>query len=283
MFCNKCGHQFEGNFCPKCGAVSKTAVAQEKENPTAFNPVQDEDNPYNVYYNQPVSYSQPQQPQANQPHYEPQFYYQPPRPEPQPQPQPVATPPQNPYQHPYYQNPPYYPPKKEMTTSKIVLIVLVSVLGFFLLMTGCVSCMLAYDEAYLNNYSEDYQIDNQTLYAAETARGENFSYFISDYSTVEKYNGKKPRDGYEFLKVSVEITNISDEIQELYYDISCYEDATLCKKIDSDEEYYEYETLLPDKKYIAEAVFEVPVDANNRSITIVDDYYSEETFTFLLD
>lgn len=290
MYCNKCGYRFEGNFCPKCGAVSKTAVTQEKETTTGFNQIQDEDNPYNAYYSQPASYGQSTQSQVNSTYYEPHPDYQPPRPEPQPQPQAVATPPQNQYQQPNYATPPYYPPhppKKEMSTGNIVLIVLLSVLGFFLLQTalpiGCLGCMIAYEDAYLNDYTEDYQIDNQTLSAVETAYGDCFSYFISDFSKTEKYNGKKAPEGYEYLNVSIDITNTSEQNQEIYFVASCYNSATYCKKIYSEEMDFEYEILHKGKEVTVNYVFEVPVDSNNLSITITDDYYDGETFTFLLD
>jgi uncharacterized membrane protein YvbJ len=42
VFCNKCGNQFEGNFCDKCGAPAKNSSGINTQQPNTYNqaPVQ---------------------------------------------------------------------------------------------------------------------------------------------------------------------------------------------------------------------------------------------------
>ena len=37
MYCNNCGRQFEGNFCPNCGSSAQNAYSAQPQTQTRFN------------------------------------------------------------------------------------------------------------------------------------------------------------------------------------------------------------------------------------------------------
>ena len=37
MYCNKCGRQFEGNFCPNCGSSAQNTYSTQPQVQTGFN------------------------------------------------------------------------------------------------------------------------------------------------------------------------------------------------------------------------------------------------------
>lgn len=300
MFCNKCGHQFEGNYCPKCGAKSKTAPADVVENTTVVTQVETEENPFDIYYNEPVDNASTNQP-VEQDTYEPQFGYQPPMEDVQADNQPEFTDNtvpqwQQPYQNnqptpPYQQQPPkqqpiYYPPhppqppKKPLTWWQTLLIVLVAILGYGIisgiLPIACVCSMIACDEAYLYDYSPSTTID-EVCFPNQPVNSEYFSYTLTDATYIDEYAGSKPKEGYRFLEVKIESYNISKNSQWVDYELSCYIGDVMYDKVVADNYYYSSGELLPDKTYVDTCVFEIPENAETINLYL-DDYYKNIKF-----
>ena len=288
MFCNKCGFQFEGNFCPKCGAVAKGVPVQETE-PKNTNTTQvDTDvNPYDVYYNQPTYYTPPQPQSAvnqgantetqeqnvnvgNSVRQSAEPYYQQ-------------------VQQPVYQTPPpyYQQPRKEnksLTWWQITLIVIACffLYGFssFIIPASCTCSMIACDEAFINEIDKLEEIENRkSAFVGETVNSECFSYTVTDAKYIEEYENKKPKDGHRFVEVTIKAVNTSDVSEWLEYEVHCYANNNLYVEA-NDEYYYDFGNLLPMKSCTNTVVYEVP---ENASVEIYLDDYSSNIIFMLND
>jgi len=265
MFCNKCGHQFEGNFCPKCGAKAKTPL-EVPVNTTGNFDEDKNDNPYDVYYKE----------QPNQAPYEPQYGYQPQKQEAEkssnvpPQPQ-YPQPPYKPYHPPYYQ---VQPPKdKSIKWWQILLIILAVLLSLIMISGSCVGTMFAYDDMYLSDY-DPYadRPESKSGFIGDTINSEYFSYSVTDAKYINKFNDTKPKEGYRFLEVTVKAVNTSNIEEYLVYDLHCYADNIQYNSTE-DEYSFDFGNLLPTKTSLKTVVFEIPESADSIELNL-NDYYT---------
>lgn len=273
MFCNKCGYQFDGSFCPKCGAKAK--ISPETPVNTTNLSEEKSENPYDVYYTEQSQNTQSQNT------YEPQFGYQMP-------PQETGTAPQPP-QHPYHQ--PYHPPytncpnckdnSKSLKWWQILLIVLAAILGYGLisgvLPIACVGCaVLTCEETYLDDYSSANV--SGIYHEGETAVSDSLSYTITNVEYLDEYVGITPaRKDYKFLKIEVKSVNTSQHSEYISYDLSCYVGENMCNEIMPDNYYFSSGELMPGKNYTETRVFAIPEDADEINIYL-DDYYNVINF-----
>lgn len=232
--CKNCGKEFEGNFCPQCGA--QTTYEPE----TVQQPVVEE-NPYSKAYSEPVE--QPQSANYQQPQYiPPQYYYQPQ------------------YQYPQ-------PPRKGMTAGKIVGIIFAIVAGIIVLDVayfGSIFSMIAC----VDTLGEETH-DLGKINAGDTIKSDIFTYSFSRPEFDDKYGKKKGNEGYTLMSVDVEVTNISSEEQNSDLSASCYADEYLCYELPSDE--FRSGDIAPGMKFKARLEYKVPADAESVTLKVSDD------------
>jgi hypothetical protein len=274
MFCNKCGHQFDGHFCPKCGAKAKNAP-ETIENTNA---VSEENNPFNVYYQETESkpsasaFEAQPQPTEQKDNYTQSVNTQPP----------VQS---SPYQTP----PPYYAPQPAksnvLTWWQITLIVIAAIIGTGLVTQvipiACLGCaFVACEESCVEDITSSTTID-EIVYPGQVALSDDFSYVLTQANVIEKYANKTSWDGYKLIEVTIKVENTSNHSQYTDYDLSCYVGNTLYNEVIDDGAYYSQGELLPGKNYMDTRVFEVPYDAT--SIELLLNEWEAKTIKFIIE
>ena len=235
MKCYNCNHDFEGNFCPKCGIPAVNTPLNET--------------PYEQSYSQTDNYQPAADYQQNAGYQQTQNY--------QPQP----------YQQGYVQPQQYVPqvPKKGMSTGgKIAALVISITVGVILYYCaigfGCVMCMDSFVEM-LDNIDSSYNDLNDTSYhgiGSSVSLGDlNYRLASADYS--DTYGDKKVADGKQFVTINIEVENTASRIREneVYYNL--YSDDSMVHEIDSTfPDDFGHITLPPGKKGNYKIVYEIP-------------------------
>lgn len=235
--CKNCGKEFEGNFCPQCGAQT-TYEPEPVQQPVA------EENPYSKAYSEPVEQPRP-------------AYYQ----------QPQNIPPQQYYQPQYlpqYQYP--QPPKSGMTAGKIVGIIFAVVAGIIVLNVAYFGTAFSLIACTDNILEETHDLGK--INVGDTIKSDIFAYSFSKPEFDDKYGEKDGNEGYTLMSVDVEVTNISSEEQYSDLYVSCYADDYLCYDLTSDNYYTEIDA---GKKFKTLLQYKVPVDAESITLKVSDD------------
>ncbi len=258
MKCYNCGSDFEGNFCPRCGARAKSTSAQE--------------NPYEHNYTQVNNY------QPADDHQPPTDYRQTQNCQPQ------ETCPQN-YVQPL-QYVPQVPANQGMSGGKIAALIISILFGVILIFCaipfGCIMCLSGIE----NRYSDSH-IDSSYYGMGSSVNAGNFVYSLTSAEYSNTYNGKKADDGKQFVTVNIEVRNTSDELfsNTVYYTL--YDNNYLTNEIDTTFPEYDSITLPPGKIGSFKIVYEISKQPESLELFMEteedDEPYGEYKFTFTID
>lgn len=234
MICKNCFNEYTGNFCPKCGAK---AEAVPDTNVTEQNPYSNAYEEYEQNYSA-YDYNQPE-PQEN-------TQYNPPQP------------PKVPMYQPQYYN--YNPQIPKKSSGPKVLSIIALVLSACAFIISCASISNTDSES--SYYDYDVIADDTENWVGEKVTSGNFEITATDSNTSDTYEGKKAKDGYEFLTVSFNVKNISDETDYFDCELNCYADKKYCKEVTTvSNDGYTYSKLPKGNTLEFDVVFEVPKDA----------------------
>lgn len=250
MKCYNCNNEFEGNFCPKCGIpANKTPV---------------EENPYEQYYAQqnnlqsPVNYQQTQN-----------------------------------YQQPYHQGRvqplqyvPQVPQNQGMSGGKIAALVISIVLGviliFFAMPFGCIMCIDALDSAYNQSL-----VDTSYYGIGNRVTAGKFVYRLTSAEYIDNYDGKKAGDDMQYIKLNIEVENISNEFFANTVDLTLYADDHMAFEVYNPLFDDEMISLPQGKTGSFQFVYRIPKDADILELLVEaeDDYepYGEYRFSYTID
>lgn len=292
--CKNCGHEFEtGNFCPRCG----TKVTQEETVPEYIPESQPVEavqiEPQTEYEPEPAPQSvyevNPYEQNYAQPTYEQPLE----QPEQQPDPQTIEQPVQQQYQQPQYQQqyaqplqqPPYQygqyayqaPPQKGMTAGKIVALVASIVVGVALVIYGPFgfwACSMA-GEGDISNPPKT--IDTTPYTSDSSARLGDLEVTVSDISFSQTFDGKKAKEGKEYLSLTANLKNVGKEDVTTYdIDFELIADNISCKEYTSEDEedFYNNGTLSQGTIEQNDLTYIVPKNAE--TITLKVTGYEDE-------
>ncbi len=276
MKCTECGYVYVGNFCPRCGAkADKKCAPKEYGAPVNIMNHQTEKKPdYNSYY----------QPEENK------------KTEVKPEPKPArynnnaqAVPPRDFYYPPKPVYPPAYavpqPPKKEMSTGKIVALVLSITLGAALLLSalpfGIMIGFMGAEQAGENSIRHADKAKPAYKTTAKVKQGD-FEYSIDRIEYKNSYKDKKAKKGYHFLNAYIKIKNVSDEREYVNAEITCYADELLIEEKNLPDTY---RTLESGKAMIVRYVYEVPKETGELVLdfSVSDDFIVDRYFKFEIE
>ncbi len=286
MKCLNCGYVYVGNFCPRCGAkADKNSAPKEYGAPVNSMNYKAEKKPeYNAYY-------KPSEDKKPEPAPEVKTEV---KPEVKPEPAPCcnnaqAYVPQNGYP-PY---PPVYaapvcashPPKKEMSTGKIVALVLSITLGAAVLLSalpiGAMCCLMGAETAGENYVKHADKVKSAYKIGSKVKQGD-FEYSIDKIEYKKSYMDKKAKKGYHFLNAYIKIKNISEYREYINAEITCYAGDLLIEEKNSPDIY---RTLESGKTMIVRYVYEVPVNPDELILdfSVTDDYITDRYFKFEIE
>lgn len=177
----------------------------------------------------------------------------------------------NPYEQSYQTqyNPPYvsqsqpynnFKPRKHKKgfVLDIIIVLAVALVGSVMLYIAPLGLFACFD--YIDSMDVADRVETHSV--TESAVLDNFRYSIENISYTDTYNKDKPQDGYEFMKVKLRITNISNSGNYVSSDTEVYVDDVLYDEYDDfSDDYYENE-LAAGKTMISERVYEIPKNRN---------------------
>ncbi len=258
MICKNCFNEYTGNFCPKCGAK---AEAIPDTNVT-------EQNPYsNAYEEYEQNYST--------------YDYNQPEPEVNTQYNPLQPPKVPMYQPQYYNYNPQIPKKSTAPKVLSIIAIVLSAIAFIISISAIESIVPQ------SSYYENDVIDDDTKnWVGEKVTSGSFEITATDSNISDTYDGKKAKDGNEFLTVSFNVKNISDETDYFNFELNCYADKKYCKEVTSVSSYEYSDSKLPKGNTLEfDVVFEVPKDAISIDVELTHykyEWYDEAVHTFMI-
>lgn len=249
MICKNCLNEYTGNFCPKCGAKTDVMVETETEQNPYFSAYENNE-PKAYEYREPESW---QNTQHNS-----------------------VEPPKAPMYQPKYYNYIPQPPKKSSAGKVLSVIAIVLSSLAFIISCSIVAKNSDSQPSFYDDYDNSIQTENQV---GETIKSGKFSIVALDTNTSDTYNDMKAKEGYEYLTVSFNVHNNSQE--DAYFDceLNCYADKNFCKEAsDINEDGYTYCRLPKDNELDFDVVFQVPKKATEININLflyddIDDWY----------
>ncbi len=235
MICKKCLNEYTGNFCPKCGAKTETASYTDV---TEQNPYKEYEQNYSDY-----DYKQPELQKNSQ-------YNS----------QPSKTPM---YQPQYYNYNPQVP--KKFTAGKVLSIIAIVLSGLAFIISISVMESIVPQ----SSYYDDEINDNTENWVGEKVTSGSFEITATENNNSDTYEGKKAKDEYEFLTVSFNVKNISDETDYFDCELNCYADKKYCKEVSSvSNDDYTYSKLPKGNILEFDVVFEVPKDSTSINVEL---------------
>lgn len=258
MKCSNCGYVFVGNFCPKCGEKASDKVSDYRFN-----------NPVNSVYTEPeAKKTTPEStyPQSCVP--EARVYSE--NPYNQPNPYPVYTQPA--------------PKKKEMSTGKIVALVLSITFGALILLYALPFGMFflfdGIDTAH-NNLIKS-QDENTVHIVSDKVEIGDFVYSITDTKFTDTYKEEKAGKGYEFFIADVNIENSSDDREYVDAEISCYADNFLFIEYSGADFNRELNSGMTEA---ATLVFKIPKDRKKLVLdfSVYDEWANDRSLKFNIE
>lgn len=249
MICKKCGYDFSGNFCPKCGTGAHSDGEAEFR----------EENPYSPVYDREYACANDNVGREGA-GAEPEQYI------PQPQQAPL-----------YDYEPGEYKYKKQK--APLVLSIIAICLSALTLIISCSDL----NTSDIPSFEETEEYTDTTNSLGDTVRSGDFVISSGKAKTADSYEGKTAREGHEFLSASFIAKNSSDSEQYWECEISCYADDMYCTQASSvDEDGYTYCNLPAGKSVRFEVVFEVPENAEEITINLTHyayGFFDDETVT----
>lgn len=160
-----------------------------------------------------------------------------------------------PQSQPYYNTKPRKRKKVVVLSIILVLAVVMTSAAMYFAPLGLFACFDFIDRMDIADRVETHSI-------TESAVLDNFRYSIENISYTDTYNNDKPQVGYEFIKIKLKITNISNSGNYVSSDTEIYVDDVLYDEYDYFcDDYYENE-LAAGKAMISERVYEIPKNRN---------------------
>ncbi len=172
-------------------------------------------------------------------------------------------------------NSPYVPPNQSYNNTKprkgnkesvkkalvIALAIVIGKAALFIAPLGFFACIDYIDRLDIADEVEAHSI-------TESAVLDEFRYSIENISYTDTYNNDKPQNGYEFMRIKLRITNISNAGNYVSSETEVYVDDILYDEYDDfDDVYYDHE-LASGKTMISERVYEIPKNKDKIELDI---------------